>query len=307
MLRVLGGIYFGWSLGANDAANVFGTAVYTRVLKFWTAILLLAIFVMIGSVLEGPRCMVLMSKVANISVNRVLIITISAAITMTILTLLAIPSSSSQAVMGSIIGAAFVGGNPNFSVVLKAVICWVGTPIGAALIAYLLYRFADIFFKYLHLGPSKFDIIIKIGVVVSGCYAAYALGANNVANVTGVYVASGLLTPNTAAIIGGISIALGAATFSKKVMKTIGAKITHLGPLSAWIAILAQAITLHIYTHFGVPVSSSQAVVGAVAGIGLVRGIQAVNKTMLIQIGIGWVATPLVAGMLAFIGALVFQ
>ncbi len=305
MFSVLGGIYFGWSLGANDAANVFGTAVHTRVLRFWVAILLLAIFVMIGSVLEGPKCMALMGKVASIPMDRVMTITIAAAITMTILTILAIPSSSSQAIMGSVLGSAFMGGNPDLSVVLKAVICWIGTPVGAALVAYIIYRAADLFFK--RLGPSRFDLVIKAGVVVSGCYAAYALGANNVANVTGVYVAAGLLTPVIAAVIGGASIVLGAATFSKRVMETVGAKITLLGPLSGWIAILAEAITIHFYTQLGVPVSSSQAIVGAVVGIGLVRGIQAVNKKMLIQIAIGWVVTPLVAGMLAFIGALLLQ
>ena len=306
MFRILGGIYFGWSLGANDAANVFGTAVYTKILKFRTAILLLAIFIMLGSVIEGPKCMQLMSKVADISLDQVMTITISAAITMTLLTLWAIPSSSSQAVMGAVIGSALVAGNPDFSVILKTIIAWLFTPIGAAVIAYILYRLADSLFSRLNLGPSKFDIVIKAGVILSGCYAAYALGANNVANVTGVYVASGILNPLSASLIGGASIVFGAATFSKRVMATVGGKITHLGPLSGLIAILAQAITLHIYTIIGVPVSSSQAIVGAVAGIGLVRGIQALNKKMLAQIGIGWITTPLIAGVLAYFATMIF-
>jgi PiT family inorganic phosphate transporter len=302
---ILGGIYFGWSLGANDSANVFGTAVATRILKFWVAILFLSVFVFVGSILEGPKCMQTMSNVATISLKMTAIVTVSSAITMTALTIWGIPASSSQAIMGAIIGATILRGSPNWSAFLNVVLCWIGTPIGAAIIAFLLYRFLDaILSRTLGMSGAKFNTFIRFGIIITGCMGAYSLGANNVANVTGVYVAAKLISPFTASVIGAIGIIFGAATYSRKVMETVGHKITLIGPLAALVAVAAESITVYIYTQVGVPVSTSQAIVGAVVGIGLIRGIKAVNKRMIGEIIAGWLTTPLASGMLAFIGSL---
>jgi PiT family inorganic phosphate transporter len=104
-----------------------------------------------------------------------------------------------------------------------------------------------------------------------------------------------------AALIGGFSIALGALTYSKKVMETVGKGIVPLDPFSALIAVLAEALTLHLFTQIGVPVSSSQAIVGAVVGVGLVGDVQTVSVKMLAKIGMGWIMTPVSAGVLAYL------
>ena len=119
------------------------------------------------------------------------------------------------------------------------------------------------------------------------------------ANVTGVYVNAGLLLPMGASVIGGLGIALGVITYSKKVMMTVGKSIVALDPFSAFVVVLAEAMTLHLFTQLGVPVSSSQAVVGAVVGVGLVGGLRTVSFKILSTIAIGWVMTPLGAGLLA--------
>jgi inorganic phosphate transporter, PiT family len=151
-----------------------------------------------------------------------------------------------------------------------------------------------------------FQAVVTGGLILAGCYGSYSLGANNVANTTGVYYASHTISPLQASVLGGLAIALGALTYSKPVMETVGSKITQLGALAALIATLAESITVHIYTQIGVPVSTSQAIVGAVVGIGLVRGIRAVSQRMLLMIVVGWFATPLVAGLLAYAGARLF-
>jgi PiT family inorganic phosphate transporter len=138
------------------------------------------------------------------------------------------------------------------------------------------------------------------GLFVAGCYGAYALGANNVANVTGVYVGSGLLTPLEAAAIGGLSIASGVLTYSWKVMRTIGMRIVPMDAYSAVVSELSEAITVHIFTQVGVPVSTSQAIVGAVVGVGVVKDVKTVSKRMLVEIGIGWISTPLLSALLSY-------
>ena len=121
------------------------------------------------------------------------------------------------------------------------------------------------------------------------------------ANVTGIYVGSGLLTAETASLIGGLSIVSGVLTYGKKVMMTVGKSIVPLDPYSAFVVVLAEALTLHIFTQIGVPVSSSQAVVGAVVGVGLVGGLRTINPLILLRIAIGWIMTPTLAGVLGFL------
>ena len=137
--------------------------------------------------------------------------------------------------------------------------------------------------------------MLRISLIAAGSYAAYALGANNVANVTAVFVGAGHISALTATLIGGLSIALGILTFSRSVMETVGRKLVRLDPFSALVVVLAEGITVHLYTLVGVPVSTSQAVIGAVLGVGLVKGMSTVSKRTLLNILIGWFLTPAIA------------
>jgi PiT family inorganic phosphate transporter len=83
-------------------------------------------------------------------------------------------------------------------------------------------------------------------------------------------------------------------------MRTIGMRIVPMDAYSAVVSELSEAITVHIFTQVGVPVSTSQAIVGAVVGVGVVKDVKTVSKRMLVEIGIGWVSTPLLSGLLSF-------
>jgi PiT family inorganic phosphate transporter len=72
-----------------------------------------------------------------------------------------------------------------------------------------------------------------------------------------------------------------------------------LDPFSALVVLLAQSITVHIYTFIGVPVSTSQAVIGAILGVGIVKGISTVDGHTLVNIIIAWILTPAIAGFFA--------
>jgi PiT family inorganic phosphate transporter len=94
-----------------------------------------------------------------------------------------------------------------------------------------------------------------------------------------------------------MSIALGSVTDSKRVMLTVGGGLVKLDGFSAFVAVLSEAITVHIYAEVGVPVSTSQAITGAVLGIGMAVGSRSANNRMLINIVLGWLSTPLIAGI----------
>ena len=300
MWKLLSGIFLGWTLGSNDSANIFGTGVAAQIIRYRTAVILISIFVILGALAEGEKCFETVGRLTHLTPQSAFWAALAAGVTMFILTYLALPGSTSQAIIGAVLGAGLVSGIPDFSKLYKIVAFWVLTPIGSIIVSFILYHlFSLLFEKYLH-TPQRRSFVIFWGLIFAGCFGAYALGSNNVANVTGVYVGSGLLTPFEGAVIGSLSIAGGVLTYSRKVMTTIGKKITYLDEYSAFIAELSQAITVEISTQAGVPVSTSQAIVGGVVGVGLVKGARTVSKRTLIEIGIGWISTPILAGIISF-------
>ncbi len=307
MFKLISGIFLGWALGSNDAANIFGTAVATRMVKFWTAAILTSVFVVLGAVLEGGGGMETLGSLSTQTMNSAFITSLSAAITVTIMTYLKLPVSTSQAVVGAIIGAGIIRKTIDFSPLGKIVLAWIFTPIGAMVIAYILYKVLGYFVQKYIKDVILLDRITKIGLIIAGSYGAYALGANNVANVTGVYVETGMVTVLQATLLGGLGIASGVLTYSKNVMMTVGKGITELTPFNALVAVLAEATTVYIYAKIGIPVSTSQAIVGAVIGIGLIKGVNFLNKKTIKTILFGWLGTPTTAALISFLLTLIIK
>lgn len=299
MLSLLGGIFLGWSLGANDAANCFGSAVASRMVRFPTAAALCAVFVLIGALLEGRAGIETLQSLTSLDLEDAVVITVSAAVTVTLMTVLGLPVSTSQAAVGAILGIGYFNRQLDLGGLGKVVTCWVFTPIAAIVLAWMLYKGLAALLNRMEISLFQADRLLRIGLIAAGSYAAYALGANNVANVTAVYVGAGKLTVFEAALVGGLSIALGVATYSRGVMETVGRKLVRLDPFSALVVVLAEALTVHLFTVIGVPVSTSQAVVGAVVGIGIVKDMQTIKRRTLYGILTGWLFTPLVACLAA--------
>jgi len=299
MLSLLGGIFLGWSLGANDASNAFGSAVSSRMVKFWTAAILASIFVVLGALFEGQAGIDTLQGLTGLTLKMAIVSSVAAAVTVSFMTLLGLPVSTSQAVVGAILGIGFLNKQLNVAGLGKVVACWFGTPIGGLLIAIALYRLLAVVYNRSRIDMFESDILLRLALIVAGSYAAYTLGANNVANVTAVFVGAGQLTVFGASLVGGLSIALGILTFSRGVMETIGKKLVRLDPFSALVVVLAEGLTVHFYTLIGVPVSTSQAVIGAVLGVGFVKGINTVSRQTLTNILIGWFLTPAIACSIA--------
>jgi len=299
MFSLLGGVFLGWSLGANDAANCFGSAVSSRMVRFGTAAVLCAVFVLVGALLEGQAGIETLSGLTSIDLEQAVVITVAGGLTVTIMTLFGLPVSTSQAAVGAILGIGFFNQQVNLAGLGKVVACWFGTPIGALLVAVVIYQALALVYNRLQIGLFQADMLLRAALVAAGSYAAYALGANNVANVTAVFVGAGTLTVFMAALIGGLSIALGVLTYSRGVMETVGRKLVRLDPFSALVVVLTEGLTVHFYTLLGVPVSTSQAVIGAVLGIGIIKGARTIKRKTLYGIFTGWFLTPPVACFIA--------
>ncbi len=330
------GLFLGWSLGANDAANVFGTAVETKMLKFKTAALIAAVFVILGAVIEGGGASNTLGKLGSINTMAgAFTVALSAALTVALMTKLRLPVSTSQAIVGAIIGWNFFSGSlTDVSSLTKIVSTWIVCPILSALIAILLFNIFKFILAHAKIHILDLDAYTRIGLIIVGAFGSYSLGANNIANVMGVFTASspfhdinvyGLFTINATQILfllGGIAIGVGIFTYSHKVIKTVGKSLFRLSPISALIVVLSQSIVLYLFASNEirsalmsvgfpkyplVPVSSSQAVVGAILGIAIAKGGRNIQFNVLGKISSGWITTPLIAGFISFVALFFVQ
>lgn len=333
----------GWSLGTNDAANAFGTAVATKVIKYRTAIIVISVMVMIGAILGGHNNI---GKLTSIATNnevvssaqevdqaiksglledmrfksalKAFIIFLCAGLTVFVMSYLKFPVSANQAITGAVIGWGLCYAdysNPlilkgNLMEILEFMSTWLINPVGAALISFILVFIVKKYFEERIISLKNYDMIVKAGYLIAGAFAAYSIGQNSSASVTAFYYdatgkgANLLLDARFTAILGGIAISLGVLTFSKRVMMTLGGDIANISQVDGFIVIIAMSLTVILMGNtMGIPVSTSQSAVGAVVGAGLVKGIKNVSFGVFKRIAIAWISSPTVAGILAWVTA----
>jgi PiT family inorganic phosphate transporter len=303
VLPLLGGVFLGWALGANDAAHVFGTAVGARILKFRTASIICAVCVMAGAALQGVGGIATLSGLTTQTTRTLLIVTLSAGIAITIMTIAGLPISTSQAIVGAIAGIGLATRDLQTAGLIKVVVCWIATPIGAMVASYLIYTLLRALMRRFPMSILTRDTLLWTGLVTVGAYGSYALGANNVANATGVF--SGVIPGVTdfhLALLGGASIALGVLTLGRRVFLAVGTGLLRLNAYTALVAVSAMAVTTHVFAVIGVPVSTSQAIVGGILGVGLLQGFHAFEFRVLRNMAAGWLLCPAVSFLLSAAG-----
>ncbi|MBL4690570.1 MAG: inorganic phosphate transporter, partial [Rhodospirillales bacterium] len=329
LLFLTSGLFLGWALGANDAANVFGTAVGTRMIRFSTAAVICSVFVVLGAVNSGAGAAETLGKLGAIdALAGAFMAAFAAALAVYMMTKAGLPVSTTQAIVGAIIGwNLFTGTTTDASSLTKILVTWVVCPFLAAAIAIGLFKMTTVLLKKANLHLLRTDAYTRLGLLLAGAFGSYSLGANNIGNVMGVFVPAspftdfsiaGLVTFSSTEqlfLLGAIAIAIGVMTYSKPVMMTVGGGLMPLSPVAAWVVVMAHSIVLFLFASQGleqflasnglptiplVPVSSSQAVVGAVLGIAFLKGGRGIKWRVLGSIGTGWIAAPAIAGAVCF-------
>lgn len=328
------GLFLGWSLGANDGANIFGTAVGTKMLRFKTAAIIASVFVILGAVLAGGGAAGTLNELGNINALPGAFMTeLAAAITIYLMVRSHVLTSTSQAIVGAIIGWNIYSARPtDISLVSTIASTWIICPILAGTFAVCIYYLTKIFLKLHCMSLLRQDTYTRIGLVIAGAFGAYALGANNIANVMGVFVGANMLhglplpygfslSPNQVLfMLGAIAVAVGIFTYSHKTMATVGRNIMQMSPIAAWIVVTSQSLVLFLFASPSlhnflaahglptiplVPVSSSQAVIGSVMAIGLIKGGSTINWHLIGKIIIGWITTPIISALICYISLFV--
>lgn len=160
--------------------------------------------------------------------------------------------------------------------------------------------------------------VFGILMILTACGMAFAHGSNDVANAIGPLaavigiastgdVAADSPLPIWVLVIGGGGIVIGLATYGRHVIATVGEKITQLTPSRGFAAELAAATTIVIASGTGIPISTTQVLVGAVLGVGLARGIEAIDLRVVARIMVSWVVTIPAGAFLAIVFFFIFR
>jgi PiT family inorganic phosphate transporter len=160
--------------------------------------------------------------------------------------------------------------------------------------------------------------IFAVLMVITACSMAFAHGSNDVANAIGplsaviVVARTGMVSaeapvPILVLVLGGVGIVVGLATYGRHVIATVGKKITQITPSRGFAAGVASATTIVIASGTGMPISTTHTLVGAVLGVGMARGIDAIDLRVVSRIMVSWVVTIPAGAFLAIVFFFIFK
>ncbi len=299
---IVGVLFLSWSLGANDASNCFGVSVSSKIISYRLAVILCSIFLIVGAFFQGSSGIETYQSLCPQSMTIAFSIVFSSAFCIFLANSLKLSVSTSQVVVGAIVGISVVNHSFNLKPLVKIILCWLTVPFLSILISWIVYYVLFCCFKRLKIGILVNDIIIKYLLILVGCYASYALGANNVANVVGVIPQEFLnmsFSNSDLSLLAGLGIAFGVITYSKKIMLVVGEGILKIDGFGALVVIFSSALAMHVFAIIGVPVSSNHSIISAVLGVGIIRGGTEINYKKLSSICLAWILSPILAFILA--------
>src|SRR5689334_1375732 len=316
-------LIFDFLNGLHDAANSIATIVSTRVLRPQYAVVWAAFFNFIAFLFFGLHVADTVGRgivAATVADPQVIFGALMGAISWNLITwYYGIPSSSSHALIGGLIGAVLpkAGVAPLLwpGILKTAAFIFVAPLLGMALGALIMLMVSWIFFRT---PPRRVDRWFRRVQLFSS--AAYSLGhgGNDAQKTMGIIwlllIANGITTedhlPTWVVMSCFVAIGVGTMFGGWRIVKTMGQRITKLKPVGGFAAEAAGSITLFMATHFGIPVSTTHTITGAIVGVGTTRGTSAVRWGVAGSIVVAWIITiPASAGIAAVawaIGGLIF-
>jgi PiT family inorganic phosphate transporter len=310
-------LIFDFINGFHDSANSIATVVSTKVLSPLAAVSMASFFNFIAFTVFTHKVAQTMGKgvvdpeFINLNVIGAALV---AAITWNLITWwLGLPSSSSHTLVGGLVGAAIVSSGPG-SIIASGVIKIAAFIIISPLLGMIIGFVFSTLVQFLARKSTPFGIDKHFRRLQLLSASAFSLGhgGNDAQKSMGIIwmalVISGLLTkdsemPRWVVYSCQLSIALGTLFGGWRIVKTMGQKITKLKPFEGFCAETAGALTLFGATHFGIPVSTTHTITGAIVGVGARKGLSAVKWGVTTKIFWAWILTLPISGA---IGALMY-
>jgi PiT family inorganic phosphate transporter len=306
------GLAFDFTNGFHDTANYVATWVGTRALSPRMAVLISAAANLAGAFVTTAVAKTVGQGIIDtgLATEKTVLAALFGAIVWNLLTWwIGLPSSSTHALIGGLVGAALVQSGSNgvqwHGIVEKVVIPGAVSPVigfaGAFLLMVIIYR---VFFSA---PPGVAHRGFRYGQLVTGTWVAFTHGANDAQKTMGVIalalVANGNIDtfyiPTWVKIAAGLTIAAGTYAGGWRIIRTLGQRIYKMQPEHGFAAQLSAGTTLYAGTHFGFPISTTHVVTGAIMGAGATRRVSAVKWGVAGNILFAWLLTLPAAGLVA--------
>ncbi|MCF6095000.1 inorganic phosphate transporter family protein [Microaerobacter geothermalis] len=307
ILAVVISLFFAMNIGASGTAASMGSAYGGGAIKKRvTALVLVAIFSLLGAVIGGGEVVKTISKgiipEGVISVQISVIILFSASITLFMANRMGIPLSTSEVIVGSLVGAGLVFKAVLWKPFLIITSAWIIFPFIAGLISLGLDKFITKipFFQFLS-DRKKYQPFLVFLLIGAGSYEAFSAGMNNVANAVGPLVGSGIFSSEQGLWLGGLFVSLGALIWGRKVLETNGKKITRYSLLQASCISITGGTLVIVASLMGIPIPLTQITTMSILGIGYSqKGKSIFQKAIVRQILKTWIISPILSMLISF-------
>jgi PiT family inorganic phosphate transporter len=313
---ILVALAFDFTNGFHDTANAIATSVSTRVLSPRVAILMAAILNFVGAFVSTNVAKTIGSDVASTSAltPTVVMSALLAAISWNLLTwYYGLPSSSSHALIGGIIGAAVAGSATHFSVlkmagIIKIVLSLIISPVIGFIIAYLLGL--GLLWLFRGFLPAQVTTASRWLQRITAAFVAFSHGSNDAQKTMGVITAAVLTyqfgsaptnfsVPVWVIVLSATAMALGTSFGGWRIIKTMGMRIFKMRPLDGFAAQSAAAGVIMTGSLLGLPVSTTHVIAGSVMGVGARHRLSAVRWGVAGNMVIAWIITGPITALLA--------
>ncbi|MGH2442376.1 MAG: inorganic phosphate transporter [Chloroflexota bacterium] len=294
-------------MGAHYTGAVMGMPFASGSIRLWPALISLSILTVLGATFlsHGVQQTVGLHVVSahRVDARMLIVIELGAFFLTTIYTYAKVPTSTIQIVVFCIIGAATSSGIPvHWATVGMLAVVWVLAPPASALLAFAFTRGLDLVLSQeVRSRPARLPLLLPRLLVFVGLVASLALGANDVSNAVGVWSSIHLGSYLIAGLVGGVAMGIGALTWGQRILNRVAFDIVKLDLPMASAAQLVQAVVILLAVSQGLFTSMNQALIGAMAGAGLARGRQTVNRSVLYGILKGWAISPISGFALCFL------
>ncbi len=325
-------VFVGINIGGSSAGVAFGPATGSQIVSKRTAAVLMAVFALIGGVTVGPNVVETMGEgfvpPSYFTPAASIAVLLFTGLAIMLGNILKVSVSTSQTAVGAIVGMGAAIGVLDWSLLGRVTAWWIVTAILAFWIAAVVGRYLyDRMVEVLAFESQRRNRGAKVVVVGVGCYMAFSAGASNAANAVGPLVGSGSVEMLPGVVLAGLAIGGGALLLGARTMETVGEDLTSLTLEAAFVVEVIAATIITLLSVAGIPASLGIVATMAVIGLGWGRASRRIplrrevgieepteedmkrreedeldlyDAGMTRRVFSAWMATPLVAGVLAF-------
>jgi inorganic phosphate transporter, PiT family len=314
VITIVVALAFDFTNGFHDTANAVATSVSTRALSPRLAVLIAAIANLAGAFVTTAVAKTVGKGIIDtgLATEKTVLAAVAGAIVWNLVTWwLGLPSSSSHALIGGLVGAALVQSGEKgvewHGIAHKVVIPALWAPTIAFVGSFLLLL--AIYWIFQWLTPGVANRSFRLGQLASGTWVAFAHGSNDAQKTMGVIALalysegqiSTFYIPNWVKITAGLAIAAGTYTGGWRIMRTMGQRVYQLEPVSGFAAQLTAGAVIWGSTKAGYPLSTTHVVSGGVMGVGSTKRFSAVRWGVAGNIVLAWLLTLPAAALVAAI------